>query len=90
MAEKKPSGTNAILTPEALAAEIKSGALGAYIFFGEEDYLKSYYRDEIYKSIMEEGLEAFNYFAVSFSPAVQTKEEALSRLADAVQAFPMM
>lgn len=90
MAEKKTSGENAILTPEALAAEIKRGALGAYIFFGEEDYLKSYYRDEIYKSIMEEGLEAFNYFSISFSPAVQTKEEALSRLADAVQAFPMM
>ena len=90
MAEKKTNGASPILTPEALAAEIKSGALGAYIFFGDEDYLKSHYRDEIYKSIMEEGLEVFNYFPISFSPAVQTKEEALSRMADAVQAIPMM
>ena len=90
MAEKKINTASAILTPEALAAEIKSGALGAYIFFGEEDYLKSHYRDEIYKSVMDEGLEVFNYFPISFSPAVQTKEEAMSRLTDAVQAIPMM
>lgn len=90
MPEKKTQTNSAILTPDALAVEIKNGALGSYIFFGEEDYLKSHYRDEIYKSIMEEGLEIFNYFPISFSPAVQTKEEAMSRLADAVQAIPMM
>ena len=90
MPEKKQNTKSAILTPDALAVEIKNGALGSYIFFGEEDYLKTHYRDEIYKSIMEEGFEIFNYFPISFSPAVQTKEEAMSRLADAVQAIPMM
>ncbi len=90
MPEKKSISKNAILTPEALSAEIEKGALGSYVFFGEEDYLKTHYRDKIYASVMEEGLEAFNYFSISFSPAVQTKETALSRLADAVLAIPMM
>ncbi len=90
MPEKKSTQKSVILTPEALAVEIKKGALGSYIFFGEEDYLKSHYRDEIYKSIMEEGLDTFNYFPISFSPAVQTREAAMSRLADTVIAVPMM
>ncbi len=90
MAEKKSSQKSMIPTAEALAAEIKKGVIGSYLFFGEEDHLKTYYRDEIYQSIMEEGLETFNYFPISFSPAVQTKEEALSRLDDAVMAIPMM
>ncbi len=90
MPEKKTISKSGILTTEALAAEIKSGAIGSYIFFGDEDYLKSHYRDQIYGSVMEEGLEVFNYFPISFSPAVQTKEEAMSRLADAVQAIPVM
>ncbi len=90
MAEKRTTQKSAVLTPEMLAAEIKKGALGSYLFFGDEDYLKTHYRDEIYKSIMEEGLETFNYFPISFSPAVQSKEEAMSRLADAVMAIPMM
>ncbi len=90
MAEKKSKTADSPLTPDGLAAEIKKGALGSYVFFGEEDYLKIHYREQIYKSVMEEGLEAFNYFQISFSPAVCTKEEALSSLADAVLAIPMM
>ncbi len=90
MPEKKSSQKSDILTPETLAVEIEKGASGAYVFFGEEDYLKTHYRDKIYASVMEEGLEAFNYFPISFSPAVQTKEVAMSRLADAVSAVPMM
>ncbi len=90
MAEKKTAQKNAILTADMLAAEVKKGAYGSYLFFGEEDYLKSHYRDAIYESIMEEGLETFNYFPISFSPAVQSKEEAVSRLADAILAIPMM
>ncbi len=91
MAEKKIAPTNVgARTVEALAAEIKKGACGSYVFFGEEDYLKNYYRTEIYKAVMEEGMEAFNYFPISFSPAVMTKEDALSRLSDAILAMPMM
>lgn len=91
MAERKPAQTNVgARTVEALAAEIQKGAVGAYVFFGEEDYLKNYYRTEIYKAVMEEGMETFNYFPISFSPAVMTKEDALSRLSDAILAMPVM
>ncbi len=90
MADKNIAKKPNILTPEALALQIKSGIGGSYLFFGDEDYLKVHYRDKIYASVMEEGLETFNYFPISFSPAVQTKEDALSRLADAVVAIPMM
>jgi DNA polymerase-3 subunit delta len=91
MAEKKPLPTNVgTRTVEALAAEIKKGAVGAYVFFGDEDYLKNHYRTEIYKAVMEEGMEAFNYFPISFSPAVMTKEDALSRLSDAILAMPVL
>ncbi len=90
MAEKKTKPALGPLTPEFLAAEIKKGANGSYFFFGDEDYLKMHYREQIYHSVMEEGLETFNYFPISFSPAVATKEDALSSLADAVLAIPMM
>ena len=89
MAEKNTK-TGGAITAEVLAREIKKGICGAFVFYGEEDYLKSHYRDQIYKSIMVEGFEIFNYYAISFSPAVMTKEEALSRLSDAVLAIPMM
>ena len=91
MAERKQAPSNVgARTVETLAAEIKKGAVGAYVFFGEEDYLKNHYRTEIYKAVMEEGMEAFNYFPISFSPAVMTKEDALSRLSDAILAMPML
>ena len=91
MAQKKTAPTNVgSLTVEALAAEIKKGILGSFVFFGEEDYLKNHYRSLIYRSVMEEGLEAFNYFPISFSPAVMTREEAMSRLSDAAIALPVM
>lgn len=90
MAEKNAKTSVGNLTPEMLSREIKKGILGAFVFYGEEDFLKSHYRDEIYKSVIEEGFEVFNYYAISFSPAVMTKEDALSHLADAVLAVPMM
>ena len=91
MAQKKiaPANTGS-RTVEQLAAEIKKGIGGSFVFFGEEDYLKNHYRTLIYRSVMEEGMEAFNYFPISFSPAVMTKEEAMSRLSDAALALPVM
>ena len=91
MAQKKTPPANAgIRTVETLAAEIKKGIIGSFVFYGEEDYLKNHYRSLIYTSVMEEGMEAFNYFPISFSPAVMTKEEAMSRLSDAALALPVM
>lgn len=85
-----PEKRNAPMRPEELSAAIKKGVCGAFVFFGDEDYLKSHYRDEIYRSVMTEGMETFNYFAVSFSPAAGSRETAMTRLADAVNAVPMM
>lgn len=90
MAEKKIALNTGMRTVEALQAEIKKGICGSYVFFGEEDYLKNHYRTEIDRAVMEEGMETFNYFPISFSPAVMTKEDALSRLSDAILAVPMM
>lgn len=75
---------------DKLPSEIKKGILGSFVFFGEEDYLKSYYRDEIYRNVMQEGMETFNYFPISFSPASSVREDPLVRLSDAVLAMPMM
>ena len=85
-----PEKRNAPMRPEELSAAIKRGICGAFVFFGDEDYLKSRYRDEIYQSVMTEGMETFNYFAISFSPAAGSRENAMTRLADAVNAVPMM
>ena len=69
MATKKIQPTNAgPRTVEALAAEIKKGIVGSFVFYGEEDYLKNHYRTMIYNAIMEEGMEAFNYFRSPFLP----------------------
>ena len=75
---------------DKLPAEIKKGIGGAFVFYGDEDYLKSYYREEIYRSVMAEGMETFNYFPISFSPAAAGREDAMSRLADAVLAVPVL
>ena len=90
MAKNVKNQNGGVYTAETLAAEIKKGIYGSFVFYGEEDYLKNYYRTQIYRSVMEEGMEAFNYFPISFSPAVMTKEEAVSRLSDAVLALPVM
>ena len=48
MATKKAAPTNTgARTVEALAAEIKKGILGSFVFYGEEDYLKNHYRTQI-------------------------------------------
>ena len=79
------------MRPEELAAEIKSGGLrGAYVFLGDEDYLKRHYLSEIYKSIMSaEGLELFNYGKISFSPVSGGRDAGFSALASSLSSFPM-
>lgn len=79
------------MKPEELAAEIKSGGLrGAYIFLGDEDYLKRHYLSEVYKSIMSaEGLELFNYGKISFSAVSGGRDAGFSALASSLSSFPM-
>lgn len=81
---KKPSS---VLTPDALPEIVKNGISGAYVFFGDEDYLKSVWLDRIAKSVMTaEGFEIFNRFSVSFAD----ERAGASKLADALFASPMM
>lgn len=80
------------MRPEDITAQIKSGTLGgAYVFFGNEDYLKRHYISEVYKSIMSaEGLEMFNHSKISFSAVSQSRDEAFSALASSLASIPMM
>ncbi|MBQ0010386.1 MAG: DNA polymerase III subunit delta [Ruminococcus sp.] len=76
----------------ALAAEISGNTLsGAYVFFGEEDYLKRYDLSEAYRAVMTApGMEIFNYSKISFSAASQSRDEAFSALASSTASLPMM
>lgn len=81
---KMPKDT---LTPDALPEIVKNGISGAYVFFGEEDYLKNVWLSRIEKAVMTaEGFELFNRFSVSFSD----ERAGASMLADALFAAPMM
>lgn len=79
-------------TEEKLVSEIKNTISGAFVFFGDEDYMKEHYLGKIRKKVLTaEGLEAFNHFIVSFSAASNlSADELFARLSDAVDAFPMM
>ena len=78
-------------TEEKLAAELKSSISGAFVFFGDEDYMKEHYLEKIRKKVLTaEGFETFNHFVVSFSAASNlSADELFARLSDAVDAFPM-
>ena len=76
-----------ILTTDVLPEIIKQGISGAYVFFGEEDYLKTVWLSRIEKAVMTaEGFELFNRFSVSFSD----ERAGAAALADALFAAPMM
>ncbi len=88
--EAKPKPT--AYTEEKLVSEIKNTISGAFVFFGDEDYMKEHYLGKIRKKVLTaEGLEAFNHFIISFSAASNlSADELFERLSDAVDAFPMM
>lgn len=82
-----PKNDSAVLMPDALSDVLKSHSGGAFVFFGEEDYLKSIWLGRFAKELMTaEGFELFNRFRVSFSD----EKAAASMLSDAVSASPMM
>lgn len=74
------------MTATELKNKIKSGELGgAYIFCGEEDYLKKYYLQEIVKlSCQEEAFSLFN--RVVFDGA----DIDIAEIAESIKAPPMM
>lgn len=89
MVQKK---TNAIISYEQFDRENKSGLFGAFLFFGEEDYLKERTLSKLREQVMSaEGFELFNLFDISFSGASgKTHDELFAALSDALDAMPMM
>ncbi len=68
------------MTLSELDKAIKPNMHGAFLFFGDEDYLKLRYREKIRATVLEEGLEAFNHAEIN----------DLSRLAGELMTLPMM
>ena len=70
---------------QKLKADLASGALGcAYIFYGEESYLREYYLGEMRKTLMPAGFEEFNYHSV------EGKDLTVQKLSEMAEAMPML
>ena len=70
---------------QQLKRDIAAGTLGtAYVFYGEETYLREYYLSQAVKKLVGEGFEAFNYHRL------EGKDLTVQTLAEQVEAMPMM
>lgn len=89
MAEKK---NVFIMSGDAFERESEKGVFGAFLFFGEDDYLKERALSKLRERILSaEGFELFNHFDISFSGASNlSRDELFASLSDAVDALPMM
>lgn len=79
---KKSAGSGGY---EQLKAELKSGSYHrVYAFYGEESYLRDYYRGQLKKKLVDGPAEDFNYHRF-------TEENfSLEAFSEAVEAIPMM
>jgi DNA polymerase-3 subunit delta len=70
---------------QKLKADIAAGTVGcAYIFYGEESYLREYYLRELRKKLIPAGFEEFNYHAV------EGKETSVQDIGEMAEAMPML
>lgn len=74
----------ALISENELKNKIKSCPTGAYLIFGDEDYLKKIYIDKIIKATVEDDFSDFNLHVFD------GKTVTLSEIYDSVEAFPMM
>ena len=80
---KKASKSNEAF--QKLKADLSAGTLGcAYIFFGEESYLREYYLGEVRKKLIPDGFEEFNFHTMD------GKDVSAQSLAEMAEAMPMM
>ena len=80
---KKPTKKNEAF--QKLKADLKEGNLGcAYIFYGEESYLREYYLEEVRKELVPAGFEEFNYHKL------EGKSLTIQDLAEMAEAMPML
>lgn len=69
------------MTVSELDKAIKPTMRGAYLFYGEEDYLKQHYREKIRRTVItDEGMAAFNHVVLT----------SLEKLPDEIEMLPMM
>ena len=79
--KKKPEN----VAYKKLLADLAADTLGtAYIFYGEESYLREYYIAEIRKKLVPAGSEQFNYHKL------EGKGLTAQAVAEAAEAMPMM
>ena len=70
---------------QKLKTDLKDGALGcAYLFYGEESYLREYYLGEVRKLLIPAGFEEFNYHKL------EGKSLTIQNLAEMAEAMPML
>ena len=68
-----------------LKADLASGSVGcAYIFHGEESYLREYYLGELRKTLVPAGFEEFNYHRL------EGKDLTVQSLSEMAEAMPML
>ena len=81
-AKKTPKANEAFQT---LKNDLAAGrAQNAYIFYGEETYLREYYLKELRKKLIPAGFEEFNYHTL------EGKDLTVQTLAETAEAMPMM
>jgi len=80
--KKAPSGGAAL---KKLKADLAAGTAGsAYIFYGEESYLREFYLGKLRETLIPQGFETFNYHALD------GKELTAEVLEETAEAMPMM
>ncbi len=67
-----------------LKKQLKEGISGAYLFYGEEIYLRDLYIDKIRAVVPDDGFEEFNLITLD------GKEMTLDSAADAIESYPMI
>ena len=80
-----PKNSRAAAAFQKFKADLAADALGcAYIFHGQESYLREYYLGQVRKKLVPPSFEEFNYHPLD------GRDLTLQDLADAVEAMPMM
>ena len=81
-AKKPPKSSEAY---QKFKADLSAGTVGcAYIFYGEESYLREYYLGELRKKLVPAGFEEFNYHRLG------GKDLTVQALTEMAEAMPML
>ncbi len=81
-ANKEPKANKAF---EKLKSDLSGGTLGcAYVFYGEESYLRAHYLGELRKKLVPAGFEDFNYHTL------EGKDLTVQTLSETAEAMPML